>query len=114
MHPPLRPTASTTNTKVFLPGSQPKAVSDHSLGFVTPFWRNVTLSFAAACAFYKYAPRPSDETYLTQWLAMYIPSPDYWLDINAKHTALSKLISDDSHLLRSAQAPIVRRYRYPT
>lgn len=82
-------------------------------GFVTPFWRNVTLSFAAVCAFYKYAPEPSDSVYLTRWLAMYIPQPDYWLDLNAKHTALSKLVSDDSILLRSAQQPPVRRYRYP-
>jgi hypothetical protein len=72
----------------------------------------VLFSFLAV-GFYKYAPAPSDDVYLTRWIAMYSASPDLWLNINAKHTALQKDISEMNVLLNDAKKPRVHRYRYP-
>ena len=84
-----------------------------STGFATPFWRNVVLAGFGVAAFYKWAPAPGEDVYLTRWIAMYTKPEEYWLDINAKHTALSQEVSDQSLLFRDAKQPAVHRLRYP-
>lgn len=67
----------------------------------------------AIVAFYKYAPEPTENVYLTRWIAMYSRSRDDWLHFNAVHTAASQESADTSLLFHDAKAPTMRRYRYP-
>ncbi|EAU91376.1 hypothetical protein CC1G_07411 [Coprinopsis cinerea okayama7 len=81
--------------------------------FGTPLWRNVILFGVAAVAFYKYAPAPNDDVYLTRWIAMYTKPREYWMSVNAKHTALSQVDARNTLVVHDAMQPPVRRFRYP-
>ncbi|KAF8070263.1 hypothetical protein FPV67DRAFT_1668136 [Lyophyllum atratum] len=82
-------------------------------GFSGPFWRNTVLASLFAVAAYKYAPEPTEDVYLTRWIALYSPSREQWLDMAAKHTALSVESSETTLLVTNAKRPPVHRYRYP-
>jgi len=82
-------------------------------GFSGPFWRNTVLASLLVVAAYKYAPEPTDDAYLTRWIALYTPPRDQWLNMAAKHTALSVDESETTLLVTSAKKPPVHRFRYP-
>ncbi|KAF8891661.1 hypothetical protein BD779DRAFT_1512339 [Infundibulicybe gibba] len=82
-------------------------------GFSGPIWRNTVLLSLLAVGCYKYAPEPSEDVYLTRWIAMYTAPRDLWLELNAKHTAMQQEVSDTTILLSDAKKPRVHRYRYP-
>ncbi|KAF8894910.1 hypothetical protein CPB84DRAFT_1782616 [Gymnopilus junonius] len=81
--------------------------------FGSPFWRNVVLASLATAALFKFAPYADDDVYLTRWIAMYMPSRDYWLRLNAQYTAIHKDMSEDTVLVNSAHAPNGLRFSYP-
>ncbi|KAH7922373.1 hypothetical protein BV22DRAFT_1197479 [Leucogyrophana mollusca] len=82
-------------------------------GFTTPFWRNTLLASVAAVAFYKYAPAPHEEVYITQWLAQFSTPREVWAKLNEKHLLLSQQVSDNVMLQVDAKRPNTHRYRYP-
>ncbi|TFK18926.1 hypothetical protein FA15DRAFT_602417, partial [Coprinopsis marcescibilis] len=82
-------------------------------GFGSPVWRSVAVAGLAAVAFYKYAPERSENVYLTRWIALYTKPREHWLDLNAKHAAMSQTEADHSLLLHDARKPPVHRFRYP-
>ncbi|TFK75290.1 hypothetical protein BDN72DRAFT_832145 [Pluteus cervinus] len=82
-------------------------------GFTGGVWQKTILFSLLAVGFYKYAPEPAEDVYLTRWIAMYTPSPQRWLELNARHTAQQQVVADTSLLLMDAQKPKVHRYRYP-
>ena len=82
-------------------------------GFSGPFWRNTALASLLVAAAYKYAPEPSEDVYLTRWIALYTSPRDLWTDLAAKHTAMSLDQSETKLLVSDAQKPPVHRYRYP-
>ncbi|PPQ99729.1 hypothetical protein CVT24_009712 [Panaeolus cyanescens] len=84
-----------------------------SEGFGNTFWRNVVLISLAGVAAAKFAPAPNDEVYLTRWIAMYTSPRDYWLELNAKHTAQQAQVSEDHLLVGDAHRPAIHRFRYP-
>jgi hypothetical protein len=84
-----------------------------SLGFTSPAWRNGVLATALAIAAYQYAPEPSDDAYLTQWLKLYTTSSEKWLDMNARHTAQSKESAETTELFNNGAQPVMHRLRFP-
>ncbi|KAG1735083.1 uncharacterized protein EDB91DRAFT_1225300 [Suillus paluster] len=82
-------------------------------GFFTPFWRNTALVSLLAVGFYKWAPSPNQDVYLTRWLAQYMTPRDFWAAINEKHLLLSQQASDNTILQADAKRPNMHRYRYP-
>ncbi|KAG2059240.1 hypothetical protein BDR06DRAFT_1003848 [Suillus hirtellus] len=82
-------------------------------GFSTPFWRNTVLLSLLAVGFYKWAPSPNQDVYLTRWLAQYTTPSEIWAAINEKHLLLSQQASDNAILQADAKRPNVHRYRYP-
>ncbi|KAF4620490.1 hypothetical protein D9613_000603 [Agrocybe pediades] len=81
--------------------------------FGSPFWRNVALAGLATAAFFKLAPEAGDDVYLTRWIALYTAPRDYWLSLNAKHTAQQAEASADTMLVNDAERPSYRRFSYP-
>jgi hypothetical protein len=47
--------------------------------FMNPFWGKVLFFTLLTGAAIKYAPEPSDDVYLTRWIAMYRPLQNYGL-----------------------------------
>ncbi|KAG5646313.1 hypothetical protein DXG03_003910 [Asterophora parasitica] len=82
-------------------------------GFTGPIWRNTALAALVIAASYKYAPEPTEDVYLTRWIALYTTPREYWFEQAVKHTALSAADSDDTLLVTDAKKPPVYRYRYP-
>jgi hypothetical protein len=80
---------------------------------MNPFWGKVLLFTLLTGAAIKYAPEPSEDVYLTQWIAMYTAPRDLWLNLNAKHTAQEVQVSQNNLLIADAQPPAVHRFRYP-
>jgi hypothetical protein len=85
----------------------------HLAGFVTPFWRNTLLFSVLVVGFYKFAPAPGEELYLTQYLAHFKPSRDAWANINEGHVLDVTTMSEGMLLQASAQRPKAHRFRYP-
>ncbi|KAF5389472.1 hypothetical protein D9757_004297 [Collybiopsis confluens] len=82
-------------------------------GFTSPAWRRFFLVSILAGAAYKFAPEPSEDAFITRWLAMYTTSSERWLDLNASHTVLSQDSADAVRLFTTAARPPVHRMRFP-
>lgn len=66
-----------------------------------------------AVGFYKFAPAPGDDVYLTRWLAYYSTPREVWQALNVKHLALTQEASVGTLLVADAQPPRAHRFRYP-
>jgi len=97
------------------PITQPCTIADFQtcVDFTSSFWRNSILFSALVVAFYKFAPTPSQDVYLTRWLAKLSTPLDVWENINAKHLHLAQQLSADTLLTSDARMSTVHRYRYP-
>lgn len=84
-----------------------------SAGFTTPFWRNALLLSLAAAGFYRWAPTPDQDVYLTKWLAQYATPRDFWTTVNEKQLLRSQQIASNTVLQSVAQRPTKVKYRYP-
>ena len=82
-------------------------------GFSWTFWRNSLILSLAAIGFWKFAPAPHEDVYLTRWIAMYGTPVEEWLRRNTKHLVLAQEESEGMKLLADARMPPMRRYRYP-
>jgi len=82
-------------------------------GFLTPFWGKVLLASILTGIGIKYAPEPSEDVYLTRWIALYRTPPEFWRDVSARHTALESEVSDNNLLVADARTPPIHRFRYP-
>ncbi|CCM00404.1 uncharacterized protein FIBRA_02434 [Fibroporia radiculosa] len=89
------------------------SVSYSKEDFSSPVWRNFVLLGLAAAGFYKLAPAPGDDTYLTRFIAHYSTPRDVWENIRFKHLLLTVEGSDDTLLVADAKRPPIHRYRYP-
>ncbi|OBZ68131.1 hypothetical protein A0H81_11904 [Grifola frondosa] len=81
--------------------------------FLTPFWRNFIIFSAGVVAFYKYAPAPSNDAYLTRWISQYATPAEVLERLGYKHLLLSAEQSVDNLIMADAKRPPVHRYRYP-
>ncbi|KAI0758330.1 hypothetical protein BC629DRAFT_1552050 [Irpex lacteus] len=81
--------------------------------FVTKSWRNWAIGGLAAALFYKFAPAPGDDAYLTRWISLYQIDKSLWTDLNNKHLALSAEGQINNLILADAKKPQVHRLRFP-
>ncbi|PPQ89535.1 hypothetical protein CVT25_012207 [Psilocybe cyanescens] len=81
--------------------------------FGNSFWRNVVLASLATAAVFKFAPSADDDVYLSRWIALYTAPRDYWISLNAKHSAQTAEVAADTLLVNDATRPLIHRYSYP-
>lgn len=94
-------------------GSDDGSQAPLEAGFTTPFWRNALLLSLAAAGFYRWAPTPDQDVYLTKWLAQYATPRDFWTTVNEKQLLRSQQIASNTVLQSVAQRPTKVKYRYP-
>ncbi|KAF9244848.1 hypothetical protein BU15DRAFT_85705 [Melanogaster broomeanus] len=82
-------------------------------GFSTPFWRNTFLLSLAGVAFYKWAPSPDEDVYLTRWIALYATPREILAKLNEKHLLQSQQVTDNATIQARGMRPGMIRYRYP-
>ncbi|KAI0686360.1 hypothetical protein BC835DRAFT_1256643, partial [Cytidiella melzeri] len=81
--------------------------------FSNKTWRNWALGGLAVALFYKFAPTPGDDAYLTRWISLYSTDKSLWADRLQKHLLLSAEGQVQSLIVADAKRPPVHRYRYP-
>ena len=81
--------------------------------FANKYWRNFLLVTIGGLAIYKYAPRPSDETFFSRLVAHYKPAAELWKDINDQNLTQCSDMQDHNLLIASAKLAPVHRYRFP-
>ncbi|KAJ3820471.1 hypothetical protein F5880DRAFT_1615556 [Lentinula raphanica] len=81
--------------------------------FATPAWRRFFVVSLIAGALYQLAPKPSEEAFITRWLAMYTTTSEKWLDMNVRHTVLSVDAAEGVNLFTTASRPAMYRMRFP-
>ncbi|GBE81267.1 hypothetical protein BKA93DRAFT_721758 [Sparassis latifolia] len=81
--------------------------------FSSPAWRYFVLCGLGVVGFYKFAPEPSENVYITRLIAHYATPSEVWHRFNWKHLLLSVQGSDEALLMADAKPPPVHRYRYP-
>ena len=67
----------------------------------------------AVALFYKFAPAPNDDAYLTRWISQYQIYSSLWTELNLKHLALSAHEQIQNLITADAQKPPVHRLRFP-
>ncbi|THH16579.1 hypothetical protein EW146_g4084 [Bondarzewia mesenterica] len=86
----------------------PKEGRFHSRG-----WTYAILAALAAAAFYKYAPAPGEDNYITRYIQHYTSPKDLWATLNNKHLDQSQIASEARLLTESARRAPIHRYRFP-
>ncbi|KAJ3808734.1 hypothetical protein EV368DRAFT_84492 [Lentinula lateritia] len=81
--------------------------------FATPAWRRFFVLSIIIGAAYQFAPEPSEAAFVTRWLAMYTTTSEKWLDMNVRHTVLSKEVAEGVNLFTTATRPPINRMRFP-
>jgi hypothetical protein len=94
------------------------AASENSLlnrgaGFSPAFWRKSLVFSAIVVGFYKFAPAPDQDAYLTRWIARITPPREVWENLNVRHLRQAQQLSEETLLISDAKRPTVHRYRYP-
>jgi hypothetical protein len=82
-------------------------------GFFTATWTKATLAGAIAAAAIAYAPEPSEDAYITRWIAMWKTPTEVWSQINDKHTALVVDATKEHLFFTAAERPIRHRLEFP-
>lgn len=85
----------------------------YDIAFANSVWRNWVLAGLAVVGFYKFAPTPGEETYITRWISQYATDKSTWQELNLKHLALSAEGQNDALVVQGAKKSSVLRYRYP-
>ena len=81
--------------------------------FSSGVWRNFIIFGLAVVGFYKFAPSPTEDNYITRWIAHYKTPNKVWESINFNHLVMSAQGCDDVLLVTDAKRPPIHRYRYP-
>ncbi|KZP34537.1 hypothetical protein FIBSPDRAFT_846671 [Athelia psychrophila] len=82
-------------------------------GFLTPFWGSAFALAAVTAGFYKFAPAPGDELYITRYIGQFKTPSEAWARLNEQHL-IAITDEGEAHLLQaSATRPPTHRYRYP-
>ncbi|THH30949.1 hypothetical protein EUX98_g3262 [Antrodiella citrinella] len=81
--------------------------------FSSRVWGKTAIAALAFVAFYKFAPSPGEENYITRLLTQSQETAEYWRKVNLQHLFLSATERSDNLVIADAQRPPVHRYRYP-
>lgn len=82
-------------------------------GFLTPFWGTTFVLAAVTAGFYKFAPAPGDELYITRYIGQFKTPSEAWARLNEQHLIGITDESEGQLLQASATRPPTHRYRYP-
>ncbi|KAI0793262.1 hypothetical protein C8Q75DRAFT_749520 [Abortiporus biennis] len=89
------------------------AVAFPKEGFSSVGWRYFILFGLFSVGFYKFAPSPSEENYVTEFLKHYATPREVWSKLNLQHLVLSAEDQEGVLLTADAKLPPVHRYRFP-
>ncbi|KAH8985986.1 hypothetical protein EDB86DRAFT_2809812 [Lactarius hatsudake] len=85
------------------------------MGFYThgAGWTYTIIAALGIVGFYKFAPSPGEDNYLTRYISHYFTPSSSWARTNDRHLELTTSLQEAVQISQSGQRPHVHRYRYP-
>ncbi|KAH9040052.1 hypothetical protein EDB85DRAFT_1926835 [Lactarius pseudohatsudake] len=82
-------------------------------GFASAGWTYTIIAALGIVGFYKFAPSPEEDNYLTRYISHYFTPSSSWASTNDRHLELTTSLQEAVQISQSGQRPHVHRYRYP-
>ncbi|KAH9956898.1 hypothetical protein BC827DRAFT_1228816 [Russula dissimulans] len=82
-------------------------------GFSSAGWTYTIIAALGVVGFYKFAPSPGEDNYLTHYIAHYFTPSSSWAAANDRHLELTTNLQEAVQISQSGQRPHIHRYRYP-
>ncbi|KAI0283667.1 hypothetical protein BGY98DRAFT_951242 [Russula aff. rugulosa BPL654] len=82
-------------------------------GFTSSGWTYTLIAALGIVGFYKFAPSPGEENYVTRYISHYFTPSSSWAAANDRHLELTANLQDAIQISQTGQRPHIHRYRYP-
>ena len=87
--------------------------SEICAGFASAGWTYTLIAALGIVGFYKFAPSPEEDNYVTRYIAHYFTPSGSWASTNDRHLEMTTSLQEAVQISQSGQRPHVHRYRYP-
>ncbi|KAH8083814.1 hypothetical protein BXZ70DRAFT_1012126 [Cristinia sonorae] len=81
--------------------------------FSSHVWGKAIAVALGVAAFYKFAPSPGEDNYVSRLVEYYKVPAEYWQELNKQHLFLSAASQADTLVIADAKKSPIHRYRYP-
>jgi hypothetical protein len=86
----------------------------HFAGFTSSAgWTYTLIAALGIVGFYKFAPSPGEDNYVTRYISYYFTPSSSWAAVNDRHLELTADLQEAIHISQTGQRPHIHRYRYP-
>ncbi|KAI0268607.1 hypothetical protein BC834DRAFT_866332 [Gloeopeniophorella convolvens] len=82
-------------------------------GFASAGWTYTIVAALGLVGFYKFAPSPEEDNYVTRYIAHYFTPGASWAKTNDRHLELTTELQEAIQISQTGQRPHIHRYRYP-
>jgi hypothetical protein len=76
-------------------------------------WAYTLIAALGIVGFYKFAPSPSEDNYVTRYISYYFTPSSSWAATNDRHLELTANLQEALQISQTGQRPHIHRYRYP-
>ena len=83
------------------------------VGFSSAGWTYTLIASLGIVGFYKFAPSPDEDNYVTRYISYYFTPSSHWTATNGRHLELTTNLQEAIQISQSGQRPHIHRYRYP-
>jgi hypothetical protein len=82
-------------------------------GFSSAGWTYTIIATLGIIGFYKFAPSPDEDNYVTRYISHYFTPSSSWATANDRHLELTTSLQEAIQISQTGQRPHIHRYRYP-
>ncbi|KAH9978863.1 hypothetical protein BGW80DRAFT_701203 [Lactifluus volemus] len=82
-------------------------------GFSSAGWKYTIIAALGIVGFYKFAPSPDEDNYVTRYISYYFTPSSSWARVNERHLELATSLQEATQICQTSQRPPIHRYRYP-
>ncbi|KAF8482697.1 hypothetical protein DFH94DRAFT_728985 [Russula ochroleuca] len=82
-------------------------------GFSSAGWTYTIIATLGIIGFYKFAPSPDEDNYVTRYISYYFTPSSSWASTNDRHLELTTSLREAVQISQTGQRPHIHRYRYP-
>ncbi|KAN0107333.1 hypothetical protein V8E52_010269 [Russula decolorans] len=76
-------------------------------------WAHTLIAALGIVGFYKFAPSPDEDNYVTRYISYYFTPSSSWAATNDRHLELTANLQEAVQISQTGQRPHIHRYRYP-
>ena len=76
-------------------------------------WTYTLIAALGIVGFYKFAPSPGEDNYVTRYISYYFTPSSSWAATNDRHLELTANLQEAVQISQTGQRPHIHRYRYP-